>query len=97
MLLETLEFFLRQILCVEHAVISCLDGKDQLIQFHLHRFAIAILCILNEEDHQKGDDRGTRINNQLPRITKVKDRPSNSPNDNNKHGYEERQGMSKFA
>ena len=43
-----------------------LRRPDQLIQFGLHRSAVSILSILNEENHEERDDRRSRIDDELP-------------------------------
>lgn len=58
---------------------SALRRADQFIQLNLHGLIIAILGILNEEDHQKRDDGRGRVDRKLPRVAVAKDRPRNAP------------------
>jgi len=60
---------------------STFRGSDQFVEFHLDCFGVSILGVLNEKDHQEGDDRSASIYNQLPRVAKVKDRTRDDPND----------------
>src|SRR6185437_12226441 len=86
-ILEALEIMLRQVFCIQNAIIGALDGTDQLIQLELHRLTIAILCVLDEEDHQEGNDGCPSVNDQLPGIGKMEHRPQDSPSDHDQHGY----------
>src|SRR6266511_5940879 len=36
---------------------SAFRGSDQFVEFHLDCLGVSILGILNEKDHQEGDDR----------------------------------------
>ena len=47
----------------------------QLVEFHLHGSAVAILRILDEKYHQKGDNRCASINDELPRVRKPNSGP----------------------
>jgi hypothetical protein len=44
---------------------------DQLIELGLYRGAVAILGILDQEDHQERDDGRARIDDELPGVGKV--------------------------
>jgi hypothetical protein len=48
--------------------ILCVTAPDELVEFNLNRHAIPILRILDQEHHEKGDDRRTGIDYELPRI-----------------------------
>lgn len=56
---------------------------DEFIQLHLDRRAMAILRILDQKDHQEGDDGRTSVDDQLPRVGKLEQRAANTPDDNN--------------
>jgi hypothetical protein len=45
----------------------------------MDRFRIPVLRILNQEHHQKSDDGRTGIDDQLPRIGKMKSRAGQRP------------------
>ena len=47
----------------------------------MHRFRIAVLRVLNQEDHQEGDDGRAGIDDQLPRVGVMKSRAGQRPND----------------
>jgi len=47
-------------------------------------FGIAVLRVLNQEYHQKGDNGRSSVDDQLPGIGKMKSRASKEPDDNDK-------------
>ena len=65
---------------------SAFDRTDQFIQFDLQGFRIAVLRILDQENHQEGNDRGACVDHQLPGVTKVKNGTGNRPEQNNAQG-----------
>jgi hypothetical protein len=65
-LLHAVEILLCQILQVDQAIARSLRDSDQLVDFQLQRFGIPVLCALDQEDHQKCDNRGAGVYHQLP-------------------------------
>ena len=63
--------------------VRALGHADQLVELDLQSLRVAVLCVLDEEDHQEGDNRCTGIDDQLPRIGEVEQRPGHSPYQNN--------------
>jgi len=53
---------------------------DQFVQFDLNGCAISVLRILNKKDHQKRHNCCAGVDDQLPRIREVKNRPAYCPN-----------------
>src|SRR5947207_288037 len=45
----------------------------------MQRLGVTVLGVLDEKDHQKRDNVGNAVDDQLPRIRKVKIRPSQRP------------------
>jgi hypothetical protein len=68
-------------------------GPDQFIELQLHRLALPILGIANQEDHQKSYDSGDGVDNQEPGIAKAKHWASKSPNDYGADRHAKRPGM----
>ena len=69
---------------------SAFRGPDQFVEFHLDCFGISVLGVLNEKDHQEGNDRSASIYDQLPRVAEVKEGTRDDPNDdetNRQHEY----------
>ena len=55
---------------------------NQLVQFYLHRFGIAVLSVLDKKYHQKCNNGSARVDHQLPRITESKQGAGDNPNQN---------------
>jgi hypothetical protein len=70
-----------------------LHGPDQFVQFQLHRGAVPVLGILDEEHHQERDNGGAGVDDQLPGIAKSEERTGGCPDHDDQDGHEERQGM----
>jgi len=70
----------------DEAVMGALGGPDQLVQLQLDGLCVAVLGILDEEDHQKRDDGRPRIDDQLPGVREMENRPGDSPDDDDAHG-----------
>ena len=65
-----------------------MDCANELIEFQMDRFRIAVLRILNQEHHQESDDGRAGVDDQLPRIGKMKGRAGQRPDhdDENRGG-----------
>src|SRR2546428_12763415 len=61
------------------------DGTKQLVELEIDRFAVTVLGVLDDEHHQEGDDRGARIDDELPRIGEAVFRPERRPHDDGQH------------
>ena len=70
---QLVELELRQILYIDHFVLCFVYCMDQLVQLQMNGSGIAVLGILDQEDHQKGDNRCASIDDQLPGIGVVED------------------------
>lgn len=64
-----------------------LGGAYQFVQFDLNRFGVAVLGVLNQEHHQKRDDGGSCVDDQLPCVAEVKQRAGDDPNHNQPDGH----------
>ena len=58
---------------------------QEFIQFDLQRLGIPILCILNEEYHEKSNDGCAGIDDKLPSIAKMEDRTCDCPENNDSY------------
>lgn len=86
LLLDFLEFFVREIFDVDHAGPGPFNAAQKLVEFQMNRFGVAVLGVLDEKDHQKSHDGRSGVDNQLPGIGKVKNRPGGEPDENNSYG-----------
>src|SRR5262249_27464271 len=66
-----------------------LDGANELVQLQLDRTSVSVLGVLDQEQHQEGDDRRGRVDDQLPRVGIAKSRPEQSPHTDHGAGPQE--------
>ena len=70
---------------IDKVIARLFDRSNEFVQLELHCFGVAVLCVLNQEHHQKGDDGGRGVDNQLPRVGKMKHGAGKEPDQNDKH------------
>lgn len=63
---ELFQFFLRPILEVYHGVFGPVDSADDLIKLDLHGQPVAVLAVLDDENHEKSTDGRASIDDDLP-------------------------------
>src|SRR3546814_14221051 len=63
---DLLDLGIGLVLDPDEAVARAVERADKLVELGLHRRGVAILRILDQEYHQKGDDRRSRIHAELP-------------------------------
>lgn len=56
-----------------------LGCPNKFVELYLDCLGVASLGVLDQEDHQKCDDRRTRVDDQLPCVAKVKYRSGDNP------------------
>jgi hypothetical protein len=75
-----------------------LHGADRNQLVELNRRRVTILGIPDQENHQKGHHRRSRIDDELPGIRKVAYRPRRRPHDDDRYGQDEGGGAAgRFA
>ena len=67
-------------------VLGALHRNDQLVELELNRLRVAVLGVLDEEHHQKGDDGRAGVDDELPGVAEVKQRPGDGPNQDRQCG-----------
>jgi hypothetical protein len=87
--LEAVEFIIGEIFEVDEAVASAADGPEELVQFQVEGLGIAVLSVLNEEDHEERDDSGGGIDDKLPGVGEMEKGTENGPDDDGGEGEEE--------
>ncbi len=78
---ELIELDLRKVLYIDHFVFCFVYRMDQLVQFQMNGSGIAVLGILDQEDHQECDDRGAGIDDQLPGVGVMENGTGKGPDD----------------
>ena len=67
-----------------------LDGADELVQLDLDRRAVAILRVLDDEDHEERHDRRGGVDDELPRVAEPEHGPADHPEEDDENGSGER-------
>ncbi len=86
LLLELVQLPVRVLFDVNEVITGSLEGFDQLVELEMHRPGVAVLGVLDQEDHQKRGDGCGGVDHELPGIGKMEEGPGNRPD------YDERQG-----
>src|SRR5205814_1221151 len=68
LLLKVIQLLVRQLLQADEARAGAVYAADQLIELQVQRLCVAVLGVLDQEDHEERDDRGARVDHQLPGI-----------------------------
>jgi hypothetical protein len=72
LLLEFFKVLVGQIFKIDKFISCVFEGADNLIEFEMHCFSIAVLRVLDQEHHEEGNDRRGSVDDQLPGIGKMK-------------------------
>ena len=59
---------------IDELISGAFQRSNYFVEFQMSRFSIAILCILNEKDHQESNNGRAGIDNELPGVRKMKHR-----------------------
>jgi len=65
------------------------DAFEKFIKLQVNRFGVAVLRVLNQKDHQEGDDRRARVDDELPSVRIVKHWAGDRPRHDDSHGKNE--------
>ena len=87
LLRESFEILLRQFFAIVEMVARTAQGADEFVELEMHGFGVAILCALDEEDHDEGDDGRAGVDDELPSVGEMEQRPGESP-----HHYDPERG-----
>jgi hypothetical protein len=68
---------------------------NQLVELELDRSAFAILGVLDEENHEEGDDRRGCVDDELPRVTECENRPTDDPDEDDEPRDSECDGVTR--
>src|SRR5262249_15090135 len=77
--LDPINFFVRAVLEIDEVIAGLLHAAQQFIELKVKRPCIAVLRVLNQEHHQKRDDRRARIDDELPSVRIAEDWAGQSP------------------
>lgn len=65
---KLVQFLVGEVLDVDHAVAGVVNGMDQLVELQVDGARVAILRVLDEEDHEEGHDGRAGIDDKLPGV-----------------------------
>ena len=82
---ELLELLIGKVLEIDEFIARVFDRANEFVQFQMNCFCVAVLRVLNQKDHEKGDDCGSRVNDQLPSVGEMKSGASKEPDEDDKH------------
>jgi len=90
--LKLFELLIGELLKVHQLSSSASQRADQLVQFQMHRLGVAILCVLDDEHHEKGNDRRSRVDDQLPCVREAEHQAADGPCDDDEAGEQKGPG-----
>ncbi|TSC97424.1 MAG: Uncharacterized protein Greene101449_1208, partial [Candidatus Peregrinibacteria bacterium Greene1014_49] len=79
---------------IHEGIVCVAIAADEFIELHLHRNAIAVLSVLNEKNHEEGNDGGSGIDHELPSVAETEHRTGEKPRDNDPAGEQKCCGFS---
>jgi nitrogen fixation protein FixH len=91
--LQLVQVLFGQLLQVEQYIVSAFQGADDLVELELQGLVVAVLRVLDQEDHQKGDDGRRRVDHQLPGVAIVENGSREYPRRDDEEGQQERNRM----
>src|SRR5262249_54152847 len=94
---DTVEVLLGQFFEIQKGVMGVSVGPNQLIKLEMHGFAVPVLGVLDQEDHQEGDDCRARIDDQLPGVTEMEGGAGETPDQDDQASYREGEGLTGFT
>ena len=93
-LFEFLHVVIGKLFQVDQFVSCRPDGANQFIELEMNGLRVAVLRVLNQEDHQEGDDGGSSVDDELPRVRVMKCRSLQGPDDDDEKGAHKGPGAS---
>src|SRR5438132_3738877 len=92
LLFEFLEIFIGEVFQIDQLIPCAFKGADDLVQLEMHCLGVTILRVLDQKYHEKCDDGRGRVDDELPRVGKVKGWTRQDPDEDSKHGGSKRPG-----
>ena len=77
---ELSKVFCPHLLQAQRSVLCVFSGSNQLVDFEMQNVIVTVLRVLDQKNHQEGDDGSGRVDDQLPGIVVVKVWPRKRPN-----------------
>src|SRR6266436_7508812 len=80
------QLFVGKIFQIDQLISRLLQRANDFVELQMHRFSVAVLGVLNQEHHQKRNDGGSSVDDQLPGIGKMKCWTGEKPDQDHEHG-----------
>ena len=77
--LHLVERVVGAILKIDEFVARGVDAPEDLVELEVQGARVAVLSVLHQEHHEKGDDGGAGVDDQLPGIGVAENRPGDGP------------------
>src|ERR1041385_5603680 len=90
------EFLVGKFLKIDQFIPRTFHCPDQLVEFQMNRLCIPVLGVLNNKDHQERYDRGAGINDELPGVGEMEERPGRAPDCNDKKSNRKRPSRAQY-
>src|SRR5688500_18716817 len=85
--MQDVQLLVAQPLDVDQAIARSRQGGDELVQLQLDGQAVLVLALLDQEDHQEGDDGGAGVDDELPGVREAEDGARQGPGDDHRDGH----------
>jgi hypothetical protein len=85
------------VLDADEAVPRLAARADDLVELGLHGRGVSVLRVLDQEDHEEGDDGGGRVHHELPGVGVAEDRPCDRPHEDEAERGDEGFGLAREA
>src|SRR4051812_39778982 len=79
LVLQGLELLVTEFLEIHEVRPRALHAPEELVELEVDRLGVAVLGVLNQKDHEEGDDRRARVDHELPGVRKMKQGPGHEP------------------
>jgi len=96
LLLQEGEFVVAHILDINKHITRRPDSADELVELEVDGARVAVLGVLDEEDHEEGENGGRRIDNELPGRGEPEQGAAQCPDDDKGEGDAESPRRAQF-
>ncbi len=93
--LQLLQLIVGEIFQIDELIASALQRPDYFVELEMNSLGIAVLGVLNEENHQEGNDGGGGVDDKLPGVRKMKGGAGNDPYQDDQHSAHKGPGAAK--
>lgn len=88
-ILQELQLIILHVFDVDERIARRVDRLNKLIELEVNRARVAVLRILDEEDHEEGEDGRTGVHEELPFLGIMEERARERPKKDERDGRHE--------